>query len=60
MKKLRQQHEHFHRTLEAQGDVSVNTSTNRSLDDVIRLRRRGFLKGSLALAVSGFMGRFTF
>lgn len=56
MKKLRQQHEHFHRTLEAQGDVSVNPSTNRSLDDVIRLRRRGFLKGSLALAVSGFMG----
>ena len=36
--------------------MSVNPSTNRSLDDVIRLRRRGFLKGSLALAVSGFMG----
>jgi len=36
--------------------VSVNPSANPSLDDVIRLRRRGFLKGSLALAVSGFMG----
>lgn len=56
MKKMRQQHEQFHRDLEAQGDVSVNPSANPSLDDVIRLRRRGFLKGSLALAVSGFMG----
>ncbi|QVL43823.1 MAG: PhoX family phosphatase [Alcanivorax sp.] len=56
MKKMRQQHEQFHRDLEAQGDVSVNSSANPSLDDVIRLRRRGFLKGSLALAVSGFMG----
>lgn len=56
MKKIRQQHDHFHHTLEAQGDVSVNPSTNPSLDDVMRLRRRGFLKGSLALAVSGFMG----
>jgi secreted PhoX family phosphatase len=53
---MRQQHEQFHRDLEAQGDVSVNPSANPSLDDVIRLRRRGFLKGSLALAVSGFMG----
>jgi len=56
MKTLRQQHDDFHEALEAQGDVSVNPSGNPSLNDVICLRRRGFLKGTLGLAATGFMG----
>ncbi|MEE4251944.1 MAG: PhoX family phosphatase [Alcanivoracaceae bacterium] len=55
MKDLLDEHVRFHSGQEEQDDITVNPSSNPSLNDLIRYRRRDFLKGSLGLAAISFV-----
>ncbi|MGY0218804.1 PhoX family protein [Endozoicomonadaceae bacterium StTr2] len=51
-----QSHDEFHQSIEAVDNQPDNRADNESLDQLVEQGRRNFMKGSLGLAMAGFLG----